>query len=109
MRHRHFGRSKARQYWLWFLYHTITGGILAYTFKPRTVDTCRELQAQFSPLNIDIIKSDDWKSYIREEQKERHLTGKIFTQRIDRSNLTLTTRVKRLAQKNQLHTLNLPS
>ncbi|EFE21566.1 IS1 transposase [Edwardsiella tarda ATCC 23685] len=29
--------------------------------------------------------------------KDNHLTGKIFTQRIERNNLTLRTRIKRLA------------
>ncbi|ENC4069293.1 IS1 family transposase, partial [Escherichia coli] len=31
--------------------------------------------------------------------KNKHLTGKIFTQRIERNNLTLRTRIKRLAHK----------
>ncbi|EMV37610.1 putative transposase [Escherichia coli 5-366-08_S4_C2] len=31
--------------------------------------------------------------------KEKHLTGKLFTQRIERNNLTLRTRIKRLARK----------
>lgn len=31
--------------------------------------------------------------------KDKHLTGKIFTQRIERNNLTLRTRIKRLARK----------
>ncbi|WP_252965671.1 IS1 family transposase, partial [Shigella sonnei] len=31
--------------------------------------------------------------------KEKHLTGKIFTQRIERNNLTLRTRIKWLARK----------
>ena len=43
--------------------------------------------------------SDDWGSYAREVQSEMHLTGKIFTQRIERNNLTLRTRIKRLARK----------
>ncbi|MCS3490672.1 insertion element IS1 protein InsB [Enterobacter sp. SLBN-59] len=30
--------------------------------------------------------------------KDKHLTGKIFTQRIERNNLTLCTRIKRLAR-----------
>ncbi|UYA60583.1 Insertion element iso-IS1n protein insB [Pectobacterium sp. F1-1] len=30
---------------------------------------------------------------------EKHLTGKIFTHRIERNNLTLRTRIKRLARK----------
>ncbi|EFW9640648.1 IS1 family transposase, partial [Shigella flexneri] len=43
--------------------------------------------------------SDDWGSYAREVPKEKHLTGKIFTQRIARNNRTLRTRIKRLARK----------
>ncbi|AHA67933.1 Transposase [Shigella dysenteriae 1617] len=38
-------------------------------------------------------------SYGREVPKDKHLTGKIFTQRIERNNLTLRTRIKRLARK----------
>lgn len=46
-----------------------------------------------------MVTSDDWGSYGREVPKEKHLTGKIFTQRIDRNNLTLRTRIKRQARK----------
>ncbi|AHA68107.1 insertion element iso-IS1n protein insB [Shigella dysenteriae 1617] len=46
-----------------------------------------------------MITSDDWASYGREVPKDKHLTGKIFTQRIERNNLTLRTRIKRLARK----------
>ncbi|BAH65941.1 conserved hypothetical protein [Klebsiella pneumoniae] len=31
--------------------------------------------------------------------KDKHLTGKISTQRIERNNLTLRTRIKRLARR----------
>ena len=46
-----------------------------------------------------MITSDDWGSYAREVPEEKHLTGKIFTQHIERNNLTLRTRIKRLARK----------
>ena len=91
--------SKACQYWLWYAYNTKTGGVLAYTFGPRTDDTCRELPALLTPFNTGMITSDDWGSYARGVPKEKHLTGKIFTQRIKRNNLTLRTRIKRLARK----------
>ncbi len=74
-------------------------GVLAYTFGPRTDETCRELLALLTPFNIGMITSDDWGSYGREVPKDKHLTGKIFTQRIERNNLTLRTRIKRLARK----------
>ncbi|AHA66387.1 Transposase [Shigella dysenteriae 1617] len=73
--------------------------LLAYTFGPRTDETCRELLALLTPFNIGVLTSDDWGSYGREVPKDKHLTGKIFTQRIERNNLTLRTRIKRLARK----------
>ena len=94
-----FVGSIVRQHWLWYAYNTKTGGVLAYTFGPRTDETCRELLALLTPFNIGMITSDDWGSYSREVPKDKHLTGKIFTQRIERNNLTLRTRIKRLARK----------
>ncbi|EMW8282538.1 IS1 family transposase, partial [Escherichia coli] len=91
--------SKARQHWLWYAYNTKTGGVLAYTFGPRTDQTCRELLALLTPFNIGILTSDDWGSYGRVVPKNKHLIGKIFTQRIERNNLTLRTCIKRLARK----------
>ncbi|AHA63117.1 Transposase [Shigella dysenteriae 1617] len=34
---------------------TKTGGVLAYTFGPRTDETCRELLALLTPFNIGMI------------------------------------------------------
>ncbi len=72
---------------------------LKWRCSPRTDETCRELLALLTPFNIGMITSDDWGSYAREVAKEKHLTGKLFTQRIERNNLTLRTRIKRLARK----------
>ncbi|MGC8401268.1 IS1 family transposase [Enterobacter mori] len=94
-----FVGSKAQQHWLWYAYNTKTGGVLAYTFGPRNDETCRELLALLTPFSIGMVTSDDWGSYAREVPKEKHLTGKIFTQRIERNNLTLRNRIKRLARK----------
>lgn len=38
-------------------------------------------------------------NYARELPKEKHLTGKLFIQRIERNNLTLRTRIKHLARR----------
>ena len=90
---------RCRQHWLWYAYNTKTGGVLAYTFGLRTDQTCRELLALLTPFNIGMLTSDDWGSYGRVVPKNKHLTGKIFTQRIERNNLTLRTHIKRLARK----------
>ncbi len=89
-----FVGSKARQHWLWYAYNTKTGDVLAYTFGLRTDATYRELLALHTPFNIGMATSDDWGSYSREVPKDKPLTGKIFTQRIERNNLTLRTRIK---------------
>ena len=94
-----FVGSKAQQPRLWYAYNTKTGGVLAYTFGPRTDETCRELLALLTPFNIGMLTTDEWGSYTRALPKEKHLTGKIFAQRIERNNLTLRTRIKRLARK----------
>ncbi|BEH98603.1 IS1 family transposase [Edwardsiella ictaluri] len=91
--------SKARQHGLWYAYNTKTGGVLAYTFGPRTDESDRERLALLTPFNIGMITRDDWGSDGREVPKDKHLTGKIFTQRIEPNNLTLRTRIKRLARK----------
>ncbi|EFI4201961.1 IS1 family transposase, partial [Escherichia coli] len=78
---------------------TKTDGVLAYTFGPWTDGTCRELLALLAPFTIGVLITDEWGSYTRELPKEKHLTGTIFTQRIERNNLTLRTRIKRLARK----------
>lgn len=93
-----FISGKARQHWLWYAYNTNTGG-LAYTFGPRSDATCRELLALPPPFNIGMLTTDEWGSYAREPPKEKHLTGKLFTQRIERNNLTLRTRIKRLSRR----------
>jgi insertion element IS1 protein InsB len=50
-------------------------------------------------FKIGMINSDDWWSYAREVPKDKHLTGKIFTQRIEHNCITLSTRIKRLTRK----------
>ena len=94
-----FVGSKARQHWLWYAYNTKTGGALACTFGPRTDEICRELLALLAPFTLGMLTTDEWGSYTRELPKEKPLTGKIFTQRIERNNLTLRTRIKRLARR----------
>ncbi len=43
--------------------------------------------------------TDSWKSYRLNLANEKHVIGKLFTQRIEQYNLTLRTRLKRLARK----------
>jgi len=46
-----------------------------------------------------MFTGDDWGRSAREVQKEKHLTGKIFTQRFERNQMTLRTGIKRPDRK----------
>lgn len=94
-----FVGNKGHWHWLWYVFDTKRKRVVAYTFGPRTDATCRTLLALLSPFQIGFITSDDWGSYARKVPADMHLTGKIFTQRIERNHLTLRTRLKRLARK----------
>lgn len=52
-----------------------------------------------TPFTIGMLTTDEWGCYARELTKDKLLTGKLFTQRIERNNLTLRTRIKRLARR----------
>lgn len=42
---------------------TQTGGVLAYTFGPRTDATCGELLVLLTRLNIGMLTTDEWGNY----------------------------------------------
>ncbi|ELV58980.1 putative transposase [Escherichia coli 99.1775] len=94
-----FVENKARQQWHWYAYKTKADGVLAYTFGPRTDETCRELPEFLKPFSTGMITRDNRSSYTREMPQDKHLVGKIFTRRIERNNLTLRTHIKRPARK----------
>lgn len=94
-----FVENKARQQWHWYAYKTKADGVLAYTFGPRTDETCRELPEFLKPFSAGMITRDNRSSYTREMPQDKHLVGKIFTRRIERNNLTLRTHIKRPARK----------
>ncbi len=73
--------------------------MVAYTVGLRNDETCRKLLSLLAPFQLGFITSDHRGSYAREVPREIHLTGKIFTQRIKRNNLTLRTRLNLLARK----------
>ncbi|OTA14253.1 transposase [Xenorhabdus vietnamensis] len=57
------------------------------------------LQPQLlSPFNVRFYCTDNFASYSI-LPKEKHIVGKYCTQRIERTNLTLRTRLKRLNRK----------
>ncbi|MDE9436673.1 IS1 family transposase [Xenorhabdus bovienii] len=58
----------------------------------------RKIACPFIAFNIRFYCMDDYAVYDSLSEEE-HLTGKTFTQRLERNNLTHRTRIKRLNRK----------
>jgi insertion element IS1 protein InsB len=73
--------------------------VLAHVFGPRNIETLRRLLQLLKKFSIGRFTIDGWPGYQQQISQHKHLVGKIFTQRIERHNLTLRTHIKRLARR----------
>jgi Transposase and inactivated derivatives, IS1 family len=73
--------------------------VLAYVLGSREDEAFLQLKNLLEPFGITHFYTDDWGAYERHIEPERRIVGKENTQRIERKNLTLRTRIKRLARK----------
>lgn len=94
-----FVQNKKQQRWLWLAIDHTTGTLLAYTLGRRTDNSCQRLIDLLTPFNISYFYTDDWGSYDRTVDRNKHTVGKKNTQRIECKNLMFRTRVKRLCRK----------
>ncbi|MBC8946905.1 transposase [Xenorhabdus indica] len=72
--------------------------IVAHVLGDRSRKTLKKLLTLLSPFNIQFYCTDNYAVY-NYLPEGKHLTGKKFTQRIERTNLTLRIRIKRLNRK----------
>jgi insertion element IS1 protein InsB len=76
---------------------------LAYVFGKREFkgknEAFLELKALLEPFGITTFCTDGLSTYERNLEGFKHIVGKKNTQRIERKNLTLRTRIKRLCRK----------
>ena len=81
----------------------ISGGCgWRYTMKPVRFShmlSAEELKRLLTPFGITTFYTDAWGVYSRNLPVTNHTIGKSNTQRIERKNLTLRTRIKRLTRK----------
>ena len=94
-----FVGKKDNPRWLWLAVDHNTRKILAFTFGRRKDNVFRKLKALLEPFGITMFYTDDWGSYERNIKPENHSVGKTNTQVVERKNLTLRTRIKRLCRK----------
>ena len=94
-----FVGNKAHQRWLWYAIGHATGRILAYVLGSRKDEAFIRLKMLLEPFGIRRFYTDDWGVYERHLDPEKHVIGKANTRQIERKNLTLRTRIKRLVRK----------
>jgi insertion element IS1 protein InsB len=93
-----FVLTKKNQRWLWLAVNHDNGDIIAYTFGKRQDEVFLAFQQLLDPLGFRMFYTDGWSSYDYIPE-EKHIVGKRNTQTIERKNLTLRTRIKRLTRK----------
>jgi len=94
-----FVGKKGDQRWLWHAIDHHTGAVLAYVFGRRTDEVFLRLKALLEPFGLTRFYTDHWGAYTRHLDPEVHRPGKQHTQKIERTHLTLRTRIKRLVRK----------
>jgi insertion element IS1 protein InsB len=94
-----FVGNKKNRRWLWYAWEPRYKRIIAHAFGKRNTDALRALLALLKPFDISFFFTDDFSVYTKELPREKHVVGKRFTQRIERTNLTLRSRLKRLVRK----------
>ena len=94
-----FVQNKKNQRWLWLAIDHNTRKVVAFAFGRRTQTVFKKLRKLLKPFDIRRYYSDAFACYYKLLPKKQHTVGKSNTQRIERKNLTLRTRIKRLARK----------
>ena len=92
-------KKKPNQRWLWYAVDHATNKILACVFEKRKDIVFKQLKTLLDPFGISHYYTDDWGSYERCLEADKHKVGKSNTQKVERKNLNFRTRIKRLARK----------
>ncbi|MCA1633656.1 MAG: IS1 family transposase, partial [Acidobacteria bacterium] len=90
-----FVEKKKHQSWLWYAFSPKTKQVIGYVRGRRTDAVCRQLLEKLERCRITRFYTDWWDSYAKLIPSHRHWIGKVGTQRIERNNLTIRTRLKR--------------
>ncbi len=92
-------QKKSEPRWLWYAIDHNSSKVLAYVFGRRKDKVFQDLKNLLDNFQIKHYYTDDWGAYSKHLEAKNHIIGKSGTQKIERKNLTLRTRIKRLARK----------
>lgn len=92
--------SKKRQRWLWwYAREPRLKRIIAHVFGSRSKKTFCKLLKLLSGFSVAFWCTDGYRAYNDALPRAKHIAGKLYTQSIERENLTLRNRLKRLNRK----------
>ncbi|MCU0355654.1 MAG: IS1 family transposase [Cytophagales bacterium] len=91
--------SKQNQHWLWYAIEKHSGKVLAFAFGKRSDEAFAALKQLLSRFRIRWHYTDSWGGHQRHLWDSGHKVGKAGTQDIERKNLDLRTRIKRLQRR----------
>jgi insertion element IS1 protein InsB len=94
-----FVGAKARARWLWHALDHHSGRVLAYVVGARRDAVFLKLKTLLASFGISRYYTDKAGVYQRHLPPVQHTVGKLTMQKIERTHLTLLTRLKRLARK----------
>jgi len=94
-----FVGNKEKQRWLFYAWEPRYQKVIAHVFGRRTKATQNRLIALIEPYKFRFYCTDDWHPYNTALSEDCHVVSKAFTQSIEKNNLTLRTRIKRLNRK----------
>lgn len=83
---------------MWYAWEPRLKRIIAHTFGRRSKKIFRNLLKLLIDFNVAFWCTDNFSAYDM-LPNEKHITGKIYTQRIERENLKLRNRLKWLNRK----------
>ena len=109
-RHRHYAKVQIDEQWsyvgkkkkkVWMIYAICaqSAEILAASWGKRNKAGVRRLMMKLKGLEIDVFCTDNWESFAEVLPKDKHLTGKQFTKKIEGVNTWFRTRLRRLARR----------
>ncbi len=90
--------NKKQHRWLWYAWVPRLKRIIAHTFDRQNKETLRQLLTLLSRFNVAFWCTDKFCAY-EILPKQKHVANKFYTQRIERENLNLINRLKRLNRK----------
>ncbi len=87
--------DRKRQRWLWYAWEPRLKRIMAHAFGSRSKKKLHKLLKLLSRFRVAFWCTDGYRAYNDALPKAKHIVGKLYTQRIERENLTLRNRLKR--------------